>query len=280
MATRAELRLAIGYELNDALPITVTAHASNSTKRLYAVEQINAGAESNAGREIIFTSGTNRGLIRRVIATNPREGWIDLDRAVTATIATNDTAEMYGFRGKGFRIDHIHHQINRAIADAAPAHKGTRIEEVIGTAFDADDPSIAVPDTLNWVAAVEYLPDGATRYMTVPMAEDRLFRGWSVDEPNEAIVVRGDDLLSALNGATIRLIGYQKAGPLTGEDSTTTVPDRWVIDRAKELLLMTSTDRVAENYNKSMVSREDAQLRSKIALRTRGLGARAKWVRD
>jgi hypothetical protein len=45
-------------------------------------------------------------------------------------------------------------------------------------------------------------------------------------------------------------------------------------------MYMPSTDRVTENYNKAMVSREDAQMRSKIALRTRGLGARAKWVRD
>jgi hypothetical protein len=280
MATRADLRLAIGYELNDVLPITVTAHANNSTTRLYAVGQINAGAESNAGREIIFTSGTNRGLIRRILATNPREGWVDLDRAVDATIAADDTAEMYGFRGKGWRIDHYHHEINRAISSAAPAHKGTRVEEVLGDLFDAEDPIIDVPTSLNWVAAVEYLPTRATRYMTVPMAEDRLFRGWSVDEPNEAIVVRGDDLLTAMNGATIRLIGYQKAGPLAAETDTTTVPENWIIDRAKERMYMPSTDRVTENYNKAMVSREDAQMRSKIALRTRGLGARAKWVRD
>lgn len=278
MATRAEIRLALGDDLNDVLPITVTTNAANSTKRLYAIGQINAGAESNAGREIIFTSGANLGLIRRVIATNPREGWIDLDRAVDATIADGDTAEMYGFRGRGYRIDQLHREINRAIADAHPAHKGTPMTVAVTDPFDAENPVVAVPAALNWVAAVEY-EDANGTWRTVPMAEDRLMRGWSVDLPNESLLFRDRSILSMLDGRTLRMVGFQRSQPLTSETDTTTVPTQYIIDRCMARMLMADPERVDQGYNRGLIGREDT-LRSKLSIRTRGLGARAKFIRD
>lgn len=283
MATLGELRLAVGDELNDVLQVTVTANALNSTTRLYAVGQINQGAETNVGREIVFTSGGNMGEIRRVLQTNPRDGWLEVDRVLPTAIATGDLAELYGFRGRGWAILSYHRNINRAIADASPAHKGTPIEAVIATAFDSDAPSVSVPQLVNWVARVEYLPAGATLYQEVPMAEDRLFRGWSVDAPNEALVFRGDDILTQMDGATIKVVGFRKAQPLVEEDDRTSVPDRFIIEFCKHHMLMSGMDREQggdNRYNRAMVAREDKDLRAKLSLRTRGLGARAKWVRD
>ena len=281
MATRAELRRAIGYELKDISPLTVTANGAMSTTLVYATGDISTAVDSAKGRQIIFLTGTagNIGQIRRIIDTNQSTGTITLDRALPAIPAAGDTAELYNFRGKQWTIDQYHHYINRAIADAFPAHKGTQVEEVIGTAFDADSPSVAIPSTINYLSAVEFLPDGATLYQTVPMAEDRLFRGWSVDLPNGAIVVRGGDVLSMMDGATIKMIGWQRAQPLSADSSTTTVPTKWIVDKCKEWMLTADIEREPNNYNRGMVSRED-QTRTKIALRSRGLAARAKYIRD
>ena len=281
MATRAELRRAIGYELKDISPLTVTANGAMSTTLVYATGDISTAVDSAKGRQIIFLTGTagNIGQIRRITDTSQSTGTITLDRALPAIPAAGDTAELYNFRGKQWTIDQYHHYINRAIADAFPAHKGTQVEEVIGTAFDADSPSVAIPATINYLSAVEFLPDGATLYQTVPMAEDRLFRGWSVDLPNGAIVVRGGDVLSMLDGATIKMIGWQRAQPLSADADTTTVPTKWIVDKCKEWMLTADIEREPNNYNRGMVSRED-QTRTKIALRSRGLAARAKYIRD
>lgn len=281
MATRAELRRAIGYELNDILPITVTANGAMTTTLVYATGDVSTAVDSAKGRQIIFLTGTagNIGQIRRVLDTSQASGTITLDRALPAIPAAGDTAEMYNFRGKQWTIDQYHHYINRAIADAFPAHKGTMVEEVIGTVFDADSPSVAVPATINYLSAVEYLPDGATLYQTVPMAEDRLMQGWSVDGPNASIVIRGRDLLSMLDGATIKMIGWTRAGALSTDSDSTTVPEKWIVDKCKEWMLTASIEREPNNYNRGMVSRED-QTRTKIALRSRGLAARAKYIRD
>ena len=263
--TRAELRQRIGRELGDLTSVTATANGS--TTRFTDTIRLRTATNTLVDREVIFTSGTNAGTIRRITSDNLTSGGGYFDfAAVTAATATNDTAEIYNFRGRGWSIAEIHDAINAARVQAYPLYK-ERIVFSLG-AFDQDTGYLSItPGTADYIYQVTY-PDVNSMTQVVPRAKSTFQNGWSTNDGQ--VHIRGRDLLRLLNGKTLTAYGYTTPSALSADSDTTSIAPEWIIWTACAMLcrqryLQTDDSKL---YNMALVYDDKAE-RAKGSIRTR-----------
>jgi hypothetical protein len=259
--TRGELRRMIGNTLGDVTELTATA-LGTTTKLIDAVT-FSGAVESPLNRDIIFTSGTNANLIRRVL-TYDASGTFITFAAVTAAVAAADTAEMYNFRGRGWRIPEVHRALNQAVEYSWPLYREPYSVSVAAV-FDSSTGLLTIPATLTHVYGLQYQDTDLT-WRPVPSAVTRYGQGWTVNLQSGVIDVRGVSTIP--NGATVRLEGFKKPTALTTDASTTAINPEWLVSKTCAILCMGGVERDPANYNLGQIHDQKAE-RIKSAIRTR-----------
>lgn len=272
--TRAELRQRIGRELGDLTSVTATANGS--TTRFTDTIRLRTATNTLVDREVIFTSGTNAGTIRRITSDNLTSGGGYFDfAAVSAATATNDTAEIYNFRGRGWSIAEIHDAINAGLDQSYPLHK-ERVAFSLG-AFDQDTGYLSItPATADYIYQVTYT-DVNSMAQEVPRAKGTFKNGWSTHA--NQLHIRGRDLLRLLNGKTLTAYGYTTPSALSADSDTTSIAPEWIIWTACAMLCRQRYLQADDSklYNMALVYDDKAE-RAKGSIRTRmRSGTRSRW---
>ena len=146
--TREEIRRSIAANLDQA-PAS-SASGNGSTTTLLDTSYIGGDDEFNGGW-LVFTSGTNDGLIRRVTDYASSTGTFTFKPAVTASTATNDTYECWRAE---YPPDRIHEFINQSITQRTP--RGLVINEDISNHGHIKDSRYDIPSAMVAVTQVDY----------------------------------------------------------------------------------------------------------------------------
>ncbi len=146
--TREEIRRSIAANLDQA-PAS-SASGNGSTTTLLDTSYIGGDDEFNGGW-LVFTSGTNDGLIRRVTDYVSSTGTFTFKPAVTASTATNDTYEYWRAE---YPPDRIHEFINQSITQRTP--RGLVINEDISNHGHIKDSRYDIPSAMVAVTQVDY----------------------------------------------------------------------------------------------------------------------------
>lgn len=145
--TREQIRVAVGYNLGG---IYVSAATTQGTTTTLVDVTLAGGDNVFNGDYVVFTSGSNDGLIQKVTAYTQSSGTLTLDETITQT-EVGDTYEIWSEDHNPLRI---HEFINSSILDAT------------GRAFDPEvdislhgDPSrlrYDIPDALDMLLDVQW----------------------------------------------------------------------------------------------------------------------------
>lgn len=161
--TREQIRRSIAANLDQAPSSSITSNGDNVT--LVDANYIGGDDEFNGGW-IIFTSGTNDGLIRRVTDYVSSTGTFSFKPAATANTQANDTYEYWRAE---YPPDRIHEFINQAIIQRTP--RGLVPDEDESNHAHGRDSRYDIPSTLVAISAVDYRNS---------------YSGTTVDEANSA----------------------------------------------------------------------------------------------
>ena len=161
--TREQIRRSIAANLDQAPASSATGNGDTLT--LVDATYIGGDDEFNGGW-IVFTSGTNDGLIRRVTDYASSTGTFTFKPAATANTAANDTYEYWRAE---YPPDRIHEFINQAIIQRTP--RGLVPDEDESNHAHGRDSRYDIPSTLVAVSAVDYRNS---------------YSGTTVDEANSA----------------------------------------------------------------------------------------------
>ena len=161
--TREQIRRSIDANLDQAPASSATGNGDTLT--LVDATYIGGDDEFNGGW-IVFTSGTNDGLIRRVTDYASSTGTFTFKPAATANTAANDTYEYWRAE---YPPDRIHEFINQAIIQRTP--RGLVPDEDESNHAHGRDSRYDIPSTLVAVSSVDYRNS---------------YSGTTVDEANSA----------------------------------------------------------------------------------------------
>ena len=161
--TREQIRRSIAANLDQAPASSATGNGDTLT--LVDATYIGGDDEFNGGW-IVFTSGTNAGLIRRVTDYASSTGTFTFKPAATANTAANDTYEYWMAE---YPPDRIHEFINQAIIQRTP--RGLVPDEDESNHAHGRDSRYDIPSTLVAVSSVDYRNS---------------YSGTTVDEANSA----------------------------------------------------------------------------------------------
>ena len=146
--TREQIRRSIAANLDQAPASSATGNGSTST--LVDANNIGGDDEFNGGW-LVFTSGTNDGLIRRVTDYASSTGTFTFKPTATASTATNDTYEYWRSEYPPARI---HEFINQAIIQRTP--RGLVTDEDESNHGHVLDSRYDIPSGMVAVSAVDY----------------------------------------------------------------------------------------------------------------------------
>jgi hypothetical protein len=266
--TLLELTKRVGGMLGDMTALT--ADVVGNTTVFNDTQALTINMEAPRNRDILFSyqvSGTgNLGVVRRVTNFDMNAGWVSFDAIPEAT-AVGDKAELYNFRGKGWRVTEYWSAINQAIQEAFPLYKQPYNAAVAST-FDITTGNITIPTTITHVAEIEYENTAGTWYR-VPRSRRRGQSGWWVDDYAGTINVRDNNYTALMNGRSVRLIGATKPTPLTLGTDITYIDPEWLCARAASILCMSALDRDQGNYARGNYFQGQANA-NLSAIRTRG----------
>jgi len=270
--TRAQLRRQIADRFEDLVMLTATANGSTTT--LLDTINVNAGTEHFNGREILFTSGTNDGLVRRITGTTSSTGTLTF-AAVTASTATNDTADVYNRRGRGFTVAQYNRAINNAINDAYPLG----MIEVVATvtnpaAFDAETPEITVPASIIDVLELEYA-DSSGDYHVLPKARRRGGYGWFADPASGQLRLHGRVAASA-DGLVLRIHGLGRQDELSSDSDTCALSPEYIVARAAYHLALGAVDNEDHAVRVNIFRDESERCRIKLRKMREPFAARVR----
>ena len=146
--TREQIRRSIASNL-DQSPAS-SASGNGSTTTVVDANTIGGDDEYNGGW-IVFTSGTNDGLIRRVSDYASSSGTFTFKPAATASTATSDTYEYWRAE---YPPERIHEFINQAITQRTP--RGLVINEDISNHGHMRDSRYDIPTAMAAISQVDY----------------------------------------------------------------------------------------------------------------------------
>jgi len=189
--TREQIRRSIAANLDQ--PPSGTATGNGSTTTLLDTNYIGGDDEFNGGW-LVFTSGTNDGLIRRVTDYASSTGTFTFKPAATASTATNDTYEYWRAE---FPPDRIHEFINQAITQRTP--RGLVIDEDISNHGHIRDSRHDIPSAMVAVSQVDYRSD----YVSKEIQKANI--AWTEQTDGNVTVVKDTEDFKA-GSASLRLL--------------------------------------------------------------------------
>ena len=146
--TRKQLRQSIGYNLG---AIYVSSASGNGDTTSLIDNTLIGGNDNYNGYNVVFTSGTNDGEVRRVSDFVESSTDITISPAASASTATNDTYELWEM---GYHPNAIHDFINQAIIDTT----GQAYDPVEDVSLHADGNSLRydIPSNISIINHLYY----------------------------------------------------------------------------------------------------------------------------
>ena len=264
--TRRALRTKVATRLGDITQLEATA--DGTTTSFIDTIRLSGQIEGPGNRDIIFTTAPNVGVSRRITSYNLSSGTLNF-AAITGPPIAESTAEIYNFRGRGWRLEEYNNAIMQAQQGAFPLFK-LKVWTTMADTFDAMSGTIDFSGELppfgvfNYISGVLWV-DQAGIWQPIPNAMTSRGQGWSYDGSTGLIDIRGG---TVPNGSTMQIVGYGQEYPLDGDSVETAINEEWIINRTCQILCMGATDRDAANYNLGMVYGQNAD-RLKASIRTR-----------
>jgi hypothetical protein len=269
--TRAQLRRRIADVFNDVVVLDATGNGTTTT--FVDTFNVNSGSESFDGREILFTSGSNAGLVSRITTTTAGTGTLTFTPSRTST-ASGDDAEVYNRRNRGLTVAEYHRAINAAIEECNGLSLVPVIES-IAAVFDQDTQTIAMPATLFEAFRVEY-QDSDDIWKEIKRAQ-RGGDGWSPEPSGAVIRVEGWPAAMA-DGLSVRVHGYRRATALTADADVCPFDGHAIVmaaayrlclshitsDPSFGSLVLTLKDEYEQARNRLRVSREAGTVRVRL----------------
>jgi len=204
--TREQIRRSIAANLDQ--PPSGTATGNGSTTTLLDTNYIGGNDEFNGGW-LVFTSGTNDGLIRRVTDYTTSTGTFTFKPAATASTATNDT---YEFWRSEYPPDRIHEFINQALIQRTP--RGLVTDEDISNHGHSSDSRHDIPSAMVAVGAVDY------RYQYEGKEIQKANIAWTeVTDGNVTVIQDTKDYKTG--SASLRLLTDTNSGTVASGDILT-----------------------------------------------------------
>jgi len=252
--------------LGDVTPLTATV--SGTTTTFIDTITLSSGVEHPKNRDIVITNGhlSNEGLVRRITGADLNSGSLTFDALPQAT-AADDTAELYNFRGKGFRVSEYNSAINQAIAESFPLYKSSNSDLLSPDPYDTSDaPHILTGIGLTHMYSVGYTNSLGT-FVTIPKAQGFGRSGWWVD--HSRLYINDTRYTSIIQGESVVVQGYSRAQQV--DDDTTDlilVPNEWLVFRTASILCMSAVDRDQGNFARAQTFQRQADM-CQTSIRTR-----------
>ena len=264
MATRADIRRRVGNMLGDVTPLTATVAGTTTT--FIDTITLSTGVEHPKNRDIVITDGhiSNVGMVRRITGADLNSGSLTFDALPQAT-AAYDTAEMYNFRGKGWRVSEYHSAINQAIAESFPMYKFLNSENIAASFAVADQPYNLSGLGFTHMYALQYTNALGT-VVSIPKAQGYGRSGWWVQD--RKLIVNDTRYTSLLEGETVGIKGYSRPQPVDDEVDAITVPAEWLCFRVASILCMSAVDRDQGNFARAQTFQRQAD-QCQTSIRTR-----------
>jgi len=235
--TLEELVQRVAFRLGDLELVQSTANGSVS--ELIDAVNVPLGGRDFTRRQMVFTSGDNRGTVVVVVNTNPTSHSINFSPSMVDAIPSGVTAYLINKQGGGFSYLEYKRAINMAIDGAYPIAR-TKISTT--ATFDGAAPTITVGSTIGEVYAVEAL-DSDGNWIPIPAAEHRGYHGWYADRVDGSLTVNGAYLSDWMDGLTVRLRGEGRHPQLDTYSETTKLHPDWIESQACYNLAMMGMDR-------------------------------------
>ena len=204
--TREQIRRSIAANLDQ--PPSSSATGNGSTTTLLDTNYIGGDDEFNGGW-LVFTSGSNDGLIRRVTDYVSSTGTFTFKPAATASTATNDTYEYWRAE---FPPDRIHEFINQSITQRTP--RGLVIDEDISNHGHIRDSRHDIPSAMVAVSQVDYRSD----YVSEEIQKANI--AWTEQTDTNVTVVKDTEDFKA-GSASLRLLTDTNSGTVASGDILT-----------------------------------------------------------
>lgn len=264
--TLEELIARVAFRLGDH--VLLESSDAGSTTTFVDTINIPMGNEDLTRRQLVFTSGTYRGTVKVIQATDVSAHAITFDPPTAATIPAGVSALVINKRGMGYSYLEYKRAINMAIDDAYPIYR----EWVVYTAgtFSSDSPTISLlAGVVGEVAAVQYQDDNGD-WWPVDQALHMAYPGWQVNPYSNEIVVNDLDLRDTLDGLTVRVLGEGKPASLSTYSDTTRIHPEWLTARACYHLCLMGLDRDITGLRSKQVLTFQAEAEQRMTLiRTR-----------
>ncbi len=224
--TRLDYFRGIASNLGELITIPATDNAASNLTFKSAVDlAVPLGAYD--GREVWYVSAApdsqaNVGTKRRVTYTNQTDTTITVNAAWPAIPQAGDVIDLVNFKSLSARIPEIQTKINSLIDRVAD--EMAIPETSTSTAFNALTPTIAYPETWDWILGAQWqeLVPGATGRWLPLYERDLSFFPW------DGVVQLNNVPRRKLNTYSVRLIGATRLQPLVDDDDTSIVPKEWL----------------------------------------------------
>ena len=237
--TREQLRRSIGRNLIGHRLIVSAATAAGDKTGLIDKTLLGGDDNYNGWWLIVTSPAANAGAVRRVSDYDSTSARLSWTRPLAQATAVNDSYELWPSE---YPPEVVHDYINQAIGEAE-RHIYEPVEDVSlqagggVTRFSVPEGIDAISKVLVRVTASSPSPVDANSavWKTLPS------HLWGID--------KGDRVLTLTEGgrrlagsAPLKLVGGREPSALSTDDSTTAVPDEFVIARGTALALLASPD--------------------------------------
>ena len=232
--TREQLRRSIGRNLIGHRLIVSAATSAGDTTGL--IDNTLLGGDDNYNGWWLVA---NAGEIRRVSDYDSASSRLSWTRPLSQATAVNASFELWPSE---YPPEVIHDYINQAIGEAA----GHIYEPVEGESLQAGGglTRFAIPEGVDAISKVQVRVSASS---SSPVdANTAVWRTlpahlWGIDK-GERVLTLMDGGRRLAGDAPLKLVGGSEPSPLLTDDSTTVVPDEFVIARATALALLASPD--------------------------------------
>lgn len=260
-----ELIRTVASRLGDCHMLEAT---DGTTTTLVDTLNITTGMPSFSGRQIMISSGTNEGQARLVANTDHATSTISFGgAALGAAIVAGVSAFAVNAKGGGFTLLEYKEHLNEAVRSV----RGIARVSVVSTnlSVDSSTQTLAIPDTMSEVYAVEWLDQDGITWSDLSGANMRGNDGWWVDETNSTIIL--DPFMSNYyHGMTVRLRGEGKHDDFTTYTSTSRIHPRYLVSRACYTLGLMGIDRDVHGNRRTQVPQFQRESEAELAIvRTR-----------
>jgi hypothetical protein len=268
VATRTEIRRAIGDKTGDMMVLTATEDSATVGT---ITDTVRLGARGDNApsliNRILYVPTVGHEARTTGFQSNTRT--LSFSPSLDAALVEGDEAELWSIADRIGDINTIHRMINTAI---------TSVQDIVGeefsdtsAIFNASDPYVTIPSDMYEVGGIDWA-DRRGRLREIRSDHVRL-RG-----RNRQIEIRKRGMYYS-HGKTITLWGYRRAQPMTSDTDETEVDMEWIVESVASLIALgaqswKATDRAAEERRANYWGGQAMMLRRKVGQQRRGWGLR------